>query len=561
MQNSNQPGESFRQFVPWLSALSLTALGAQFWIIWLYGSPVPIWDQWYEADGIFRSWLNGHLTLAELLAPDSNHRILVTRLFDMGLIQLNGRWDPMLQMTVNSFIRVGFFCVLASGLWDFLGRKNSWLICFLLLPFATLPYAGENAIWGINSLWYFSNLFGVVALVGLAFAKPGSTRWWCGVAASVIGLLNMATGLFAPLAAGGLILLRAIKSKRLQKTESLGLSVCVLFTIAGSLMIPKPDYNRTFQAHSLADFTYALAKNLSWPFMNETIMACIIALPLALLLAVYLRPNFGESRAAELLLGLAFWSALQSAAFSYGRANLFTPGLPSRYMDVFNIFVIASLFAAMLLGQLWERDKLPKWNGLLATFVFFGVICLGIWQTSRNVTDEVLSATREWNLIAEERIQTFMTTGYELDLFDRPTVMPDPRVTLRVLRDPQLQTILPPACFPTATAPAPGRFDAPARWLLRHGIVVLIGGFILFIGLCGHRLTRGAGSSAAQMPAEIAALLAGLLALGLVCSNYSVQRASVEYELQKDLVGFFKKVNRPTREAIHEHKAEQLKPK
>jgi len=63
-------------------------------------------------------------------APD-----FFTHLLDMGVISLNGRWEPLLQMTVNAFIHAAFVCALAFCLWDFLGRKNGWLVCFLLAPF------------------------------------------------------------------------------------------------------------------------------------------------------------------------------------------------------------------------------------------------------------------------------------------------------------------------------------------------------------------------------------------------------------------------------------------
>ena len=68
----------------------------------------------------------------DLFTPHNEHRILFTRLLDLGVIWLNGGWSPLLQMTVNAFLHAGFACALAYGLWVFLGRKNGWLICLLL---------------------------------------------------------------------------------------------------------------------------------------------------------------------------------------------------------------------------------------------------------------------------------------------------------------------------------------------------------------------------------------------------------------------------------------------
>jgi len=556
----NQPEESLKCFGWWLLALFLTALGGQFWVVSLYGSPVPVWDQWDEAYQVFKPWLEGHLTWGALVAPDNNHRILLTRLLDLGLIQLNGRWDPMLQMTVNAFIHAAYASVLAFCLWNAWGRKNGWLICVLLMPFFALPYGGENAIWGMNSQWYFLDLFGLMAMTGLGFSKPGSWRWWVGVAAAILGFFSMATGVLAPLVAGGLVLLRAMKNRRMENNSLIGLLVCVLLVALGATTVVLPKDNGSMQAHSFGEFTSTLSHFLAWPFPDITIMACLMALPLVLLFIVYLRPNFQELKMAEFLLALAFWSALQSVAISFGRANagLYLP-VASRYMDVCNVFVIAAIFAAVLLGAFWARARFPAGNGMILPMVFAGVIFFGMCQVSERVVEDVLVVTRQWNLIAEERSQTFMATGNERDLFNPPTIQPDPRKALRLFTDPALQPILPMACFPTGKAPGPGRFSGAARWLVGHCLLFLSSGLILFVGLCAYGLARGTTALKDNFPAVVVALLAGLTALGFVWSHRSLDRTAVERDLQQQIADYFKAMNRPDRAAIHQHKADELK--
>jgi hypothetical protein len=263
---------------------------------------------------------------------------------------------------------------------------------------------------------------------------------------------------------------------------------------------------------------------------------------------------------AELLLALALWSGLQSIVIAYGRANYGESIPASRYMDVLNVFVIASLFATVLLGQLWEHDWFPKWKGMLLPLVFAGVIFFGLCRISQIVVDNLLVPTRLMNLVAEERVEIFMATGNEDDLFERPTVRPDPKVTLDVLRNVKLQTILPAACLPPASSHITGRFTAVSQWLLGHSIAILSCGLILFVVLCGCGLARGTIGLARGSPVGTIALLAGLTALGFVWSKRSLQRESVEYDLQQQLVADFKSANNFERAAIHEHKAEELKP-
>jgi hypothetical protein len=548
--------DSFKIFATWLAALFLTALGAQLWIVWLYGSPLPLWDQWYEASDFFKPWLAGNLKWTDFFAAHNEHRIFATRLLDVSLIWLNGRWEPLLQMTVNAAIHAGFACGLAVCLWHFLGRKNGWLICVLLAPFYALPYAAENAIWGFNSQDYFVNIFALVALVGLGFGKPGSWSWWLGLAAAVLGLFNMASGLLAPLAVEGLLLMRWLKNRRLGKEELLSLIVCILVVILGLALSVTKEQDRAFQAHSFLEFTAALTRNLSWPFYNAPVMPALIGLPLAFLAVFYLRPNFAQPRAAEFLLVLALWSALQSIAMAYGRANYGGPTFPvSRYTDWFNLFVIAALFAAVLLAQLWEQHQLR--NSLLA-LVYITIIVAGVCRMSQIVVIGYLNPTRMRTLVAEERVERFIANGSESDFLENPTVPPDPRLTLTVLRDPQLQTILPAICQPSDAARA-GRFATLTQYLLQYSPALLAIGLGLFIGLCGYGLARGTMGFAVKSPVAYLVLLAGLAALGFVCSKHANCRLAVEYDLQRQVAAQFKAAGNLKRAAIHEQKVEELK--
>jgi hypothetical protein len=554
----NPPRDSFKRFSLWLAALFLVVLGAKLRVVQLYGSPLPLWDQWYEADDFFRPWVEGHLTWQALFAPDNGHRILFTRLLDLIVIQLNGRWEPLLQMMVNAFIHTAFVCGLAFCLWDFLGRKNGWFVCFLLMPFFALPYAGENAIWAIT-LVYLLDIFSLATLVVLGFARPGSRWWWLGLAVAVMGLFTMASGLLAPMAVGGLTVLRAFKNRRVEKGNLITLVACLAVVGLGLAFRVSMEVGRPLQAHTFMEFALALVRNLTWLFFDAPGMACFIFLPLVLLIALYFRQNFQESRAAELLLGLGLWSLLQSATLAYGRANYADVFPVSRYLDILNVFVIASLFASLLLAQCWLRGAFSSKFTLLPPLVFSAVIVFGLCRISQIVVDDLLLPTRAMNLVAEERVATFMATGNERDLLEPPTVRPNPEKALRVLRSTKLQTILPAVCLPPADARVTGRFTAVSQWLLRHSTGLLYGGLGLFAGLIGYALNRSPlGLAWENLPAGIA-MLALLAALGFVWSKAPVQRETVERDLDNQLAAHFKSENNLERAAIFEHKAEALR--
>ncbi len=555
---TNLPNDSFKHFIAWLVALFLVVVGAQLWVVQLYGSPLPMWDQWFEADLFFRPWVEGHLTWEHFVAPFNEHRILFTRLLDLGLIRLNGRWEPMLQMTVNAFIHAAFVCGLAFCLWDFLGRKKGWLVCFLLAPFFALPYAAENALWPMNSQQYFMSLCWLATLAGLGFGKPGGRRWWFGLTAAILGLFTMASGLLAPVTVGGLTILRTIKHRRMEKGSLITLVSCLVVIGLGLALRVTMEADRPLRAHTLMEFTSALVRNLTWPFFRAPEMVCLMPLPLAFLVALYFRPNFPEPRAAEFLLALGLWSGLQSAGLAYGRANYGDIIPASRYMDVLNIFVIASLFATVLLPQLWSHGQFPRWAGMLLPLVFAGVIFFGLCRISQIVVDNLLIPTRTMTLVEEERVETLWATGDEHSFLEPPTVRPKPEMALRLLRDTKLQSILPAACLPPASPPLTGRFTAISQWLLQNSVMILAGGLLLFAGLGGYELARGTFGLAPANPAGIIALLAGLAALGFVWSKRSLQRESVEYGLQRELAAYFRSANKLERAAFHEHKADAL---
>jgi hypothetical protein len=562
----NESHEPFKTFSLWLLALFLTALGAQLWMSWLYGSPLLMWDQWYEA-GFFRDYASGHMTWSDLFASHNEHRMFASRMLDLTELWLNGRWEPLLQMTVNAFVHAAFACGLALYLWDFFGRKNGWLVCAILMVFFALPYWGENAIWGPNSLYYFTDIFGIVALAELGFGKTGSWRWWLGFCAAILGLFTTASGLLAPFSAGAVILLRAIKNRKLAKEQIISLVVCALVIALGLSLMVRQQTNDPLQAHNLWDFTMALTRNLSWPFYQAPDLAkfiklmfpftpILIGLPLAFVLAIYFRPKFPQPRAAEFLLGMALWSALQSATIAYGRGNYGDVVPPSRYSEFYNIFVIAAVFATILIIQVQERHRFPA---ILFALVYVTIIIYGLGNMSQIVINDLLAQTRMLNLVAEERVQRYLAGGSESEFLERPTIRPDPQLALTVMHDKDLQRVLPAICLPPASATT-GRLWPLSQWLQEHSMAILLCGLILFSGLCGFGLARGKLGLTAMNPSGLVALLVCLAALGFVWSKHTVTRNSVEYQLQEQITANFKAAGNLKRAAIHDQKAEALKP-
>ncbi|HEX9047433.1 MAG TPA: hypothetical protein VF988_10435 [Verrucomicrobiae bacterium] len=553
-----QIAESRQRLGVWLGALFLTVLGAKLWLVQLYGSPLPLWDQWYEAAAFFQPWMSGHLSWRDFFTPFNEHRILFTKLLDLTLIKLNGRWEPMLQMTVNCFIYAGYACALAAIIWKLFGRTQAWLICCLLAPLYALPYAGESTLWAINSLQYLTSVFALGAIAGLGFAKAGSPRWWLGLISGIAGLFTMASGFLAATAVIGPLLLRTLKNRRLERSDAITFGVCVALIAAGLAMQVSMREDIPLRAHTFGQFIVALAHNLAWPFVEHFQFLWIVPLaPLALLLFFYFRGNFPASRGAEFLLGMALWSGLQSTALAFGRAN-YGDGFPaSRYMDVLNILVMADIFALMLLVPIFAHRE-PRLVPL-APLVFAGIMFFQMGKVSQIVVDQLLLPTRMMNLAAEEQVEHFMATGDEQEFLKPPTVRPDAKMVLGLLKNEALRPILPGICQPPGQRPPPNRLALPTNWLLQNAPLILGFGLSLFVALCGSGLARRALGLPRDNLGGVLALLTAVTMLGFVWSRAGLTRHSVEYGLQQQLARYFLDHNDPQRAAIHAAKAQKLR--
>ncbi|MBV8655560.1 MAG: hypothetical protein JO160_05895, partial [Candidatus Eremiobacteraeota bacterium] len=97
-----------------LIALFFILVGARAALIFHAGNPTPFIDEWDgEAAYLLQPYLQGRLTVGDLLAPFNEHRVLFTRLLVLSVFHISGYWDVILQMIVNAI--VGSATVVAIG--------------------------------------------------------------------------------------------------------------------------------------------------------------------------------------------------------------------------------------------------------------------------------------------------------------------------------------------------------------------------------------------------------------------------------------------------------------
>ncbi len=167
-----------------IAGLVFTLVGAKMFFVRNFGSMVPYWDQWDgEADLLYKSYINSTLSFAKLLSSHNEHRIFTTRVFSLALFELDGGWDPMLQMIANAVLHVGVIILLVLIIQRIIRPTQFLLLAVFSALLFVLPIGWENLLAGFQSQFYFLLMFSLLALIGLASATAFSIGWWAGSSA------------------------------------------------------------------------------------------------------------------------------------------------------------------------------------------------------------------------------------------------------------------------------------------------------------------------------------------------------------------------------------------
>lgn len=429
----------------WLPALLVFVVVtcAQLWLVARAGTDVPFMDQW-DAEGrsLYPRAVEGSLGVGELLAAHNEHRILWTRLLDLGLFRLNGQWDPLLQLATNAVLHGLAAALLAVVLTKGMQRGPRWAMAAVVLLFC-LPFASwHNALWGFQSQVYCCVLFSLGAIAAWTRPPDSMTRWVSAVLWIVAAYFSMGPGLLVPFALMAVVLFWPSPKERNWRTVGLLAGAAVL-----ALGLRASDSEVTgVHATSLGDFLGAVCRLLAWPYAEQPWLAVLLALPFVGWLARHRHLGTREGEAA--VFGCAGWILLVvlAAGWARGSSGEFAAGVPSRYVDFVVLWPLVNLWCV---GALWSH--LPRVGRLLATtWVLFLVIG---WAGASHAAWRGVIAPRLRDRDAPVRLaQEFQRTGDAAVFANQPKLYvphPNPDSVRAVLTDPRLQGRLPPSFQPT----------------------------------------------------------------------------------------------------------------
>ncbi len=426
-----------------LVCLAGIVIGARWTVLDRYGSDLPSWDQW-DAEGLnlLAPWAEHRLTPEMLLAPHNEHRVVLTKLASLALAAADGQWDQRLECAFNALIAAAISAGLfALGLRAW-GRRRQGILFVLLASAYALPLAWQNILYGFHSQQLFLVAFSLAAIALLPDARPWGLRWWLGAGAALGAMGSLATGLFAPAVAGGILAARGFRRSRPLRSILPGLCLCAGLVAAGVFTRVSVGYHEALRAHTVSDFLLTSVRSLQWPSGEDrwAWAALVVWAPWAWL-SLRLARRGGEGREAGVILaGLGAWVLLQVGATAYAR-GAGAPWPASRYSDT---LVFGALVNALSIGWLSRQAGLARSARLsVLGSLWISVFLLGAWGQTRRIFGSELPAVRTENFYCEENVRHYLASGDTAYLNHIEIPYPDPKVLAERLGTPALRALLP----------------------------------------------------------------------------------------------------------------------
>jgi hypothetical protein len=425
---------------------------------------LPEWDQW-DAEGLhlLAPWFQGHSILKEVFLPHNEHRVVLTKLTNLGLTLANGQWDQRLETVVNALIAG----LIAAGVFawgsSFLGRR--WLApLFVLLAAAYgLPFAAENVINGFHSQQLFMVGFSFGAIAGLVGSRLGSVGWWLGLACLGLAMLTMASGFFAAAVVVGFLLFRLMRRQVRWKEALPALVPAAVLVAVGALTQVSVPYHEGAKAHTVFEFTATLVQGLEWPAagLDYSWLSVFLWIPWVWVVVRMLRSEEGDGRNAGWGLAcLGGWVVLQLLATAYARGNGGN-GPPSRYIDTLIVGAVVNALSVGWLAGYGGLNGSERGAHLAIALLWLVTIVGGARAQLTAIYNEQLPEAKRYRYYCIENVRNYLATGDEAYVRHDEIPYPGTAGFLYHLHERPLQDLLPASVripLPLAEARASGSF-------------------------------------------------------------------------------------------------------
>lgn len=428
-------------------SLLLTIVGFNLLLVQYAGFPQPVWDQWdAQALNLYAPYLQGNLSIYSLFEPHNEHRIFNTRLLSLLLLEVNGQWDPLLEMFVNVILHVVLLFILVRTL-SGVSRDKVFIGSMVLgAVIWTLPFGWDNLLSGFQSQFYFLAIFSVLSIYFFVSAEVYKKAWWVSLIMAILAVLSMASGLLVFPILIALSLLQILRSKKYSvKTLSALFFIVVVFIICLSLMHEVPGHEE-LKAKSIVSFVISLMRSLAWPFINEPWLVILLYSPLLIMLATLLKTK--RLQGSDIyMLAIACWVVLQAAAIAYSRGGVGNAPL-SKYMDLLKIGLLLNGVALFRLVEfLKPMSEKAKSIGKIYYLTWFALAILGMFSLFSGGVHQEIKLQKFYGDIQLQALQKFIFDNDDSLIVNQPfrhIPYPNDKHLMMVLSDETIRSIMPP---------------------------------------------------------------------------------------------------------------------
>jgi|GEM_PF-1949958 len=546
----------------WLAAVFLTIFSSKLWLIDLYGSALPWWDQWVaEGWQLYIPFFNKTLVLKDLFMAHCEHRIFVNRVMALLLLKLNGQWDAQLGMLFNAFLAAGIGAVLSAMSWNLSGKKNIAVICLFNALVFSLPFSWECSVLGfLGNYWLI--LFAIMAAWLLLRHDPPKAAWFAGLVFAGLSLVTMGSGFFAAAAVLAVFILRSFRRiagrsgplctddlhasfqpgppqlaarpclSKAKWPDFVSMALLLAIVIAGLFLKVNVPEHAVFRATNVRDLMFSFMQNMAWPNASLPWMTLIAWLPYLLLLLRYVFNRYNTSAAYEFPLAMGLWVAFQDFALAFSRSGVIT----SRHTIFLCLALPVNFLAMILLLQAYmspsnfrhnHGSSLMRHSLIILFLVWTGFAGHGLWK----ITDREQRANAEKYKInisqCEKNVREFVQTDNIDALQNKPLYavpFPDPNALAMALRNAKIRPILPECALPTNN---PGPLSVFAAGIIPKGDKLLYVGIGLLLILAAVRFYQSLGALEKRLMSlsrrEVNRFLMHVVIfVGMVCLGYAL---------------------------------------
>jgi len=474
----------------WFATAFLTILSSKLWLIDLFGSALPWWDQW-AAEGwlLYVPFFEKTLALKDLFAAHCEHRIFVNRILALLAIILNGQWDARIGMVLNAFITAGTGVILSYMGWALLGRKHISVICLFNTIVFSLPFSWECSLLGFVGN-YLLIAFALLAIWFLLRASPFRLFWLFGLFFALLSLVTMGSGFFAALAVLVIVLLHIVT-----RQGRIGLNLAVIVVLlaivaTGFFLRVSVPGHETFKPSNIRDLIVAFCQNMAWPNESYAWTAIIVWLPCLIVFVQYIFRRDDERSIYEFVLGFGLWIALQSAALAFTRCGI----LASRHTVFLSLSLPVNFLALLLLAHDRFLPSFLRKTLIIIFLVWIGFVGHSLWKISDKAHRAEAEQTKHHLVQSEKNVRAFLQTDNPAALENKPLYdipFPDPQALATVLRNNHIRSIM-PSCATGSVKQGP--LSVVVSKLIPIGDKLIFIGIGLLVILGGIRFYQSLGT-------------------------------------------------------------------